>query len=163
MNVKIESNTKSAVRTAVVTGRCCEEREKLLNPQSPRPTGSLVFVFEPTSTTVGGHGQVFENFRQTGQLEGFPGQGTHIASMFDANFNKAPLKLMRFDETYKKLRHDVSYSECKHSQGPFTLSVTIAERTYLIKILYAALCIKAILLTFNFMLIVLIISLCIRV
>ena len=109
--MKINSSTKLAVRTAVVTGRCCEEREKLLNPDSPRPTGSLVFVFEPTSTTVGGHGQVFENFRECGAVQGFPGEGTKMATIFDSNFQKAPLKLMRFDETYKNLRHDVSYSE----------------------------------------------------
>ena len=111
LNVKIDSSTKSTVRTAVVTGRCCQERENLINPQAPRPTGSLVFVFEAESTTVGGHGQIFEKFRDTGVIEGFPGQGTKIASIFDANYSKAPLKLMRFDETYKTLRHDVSYSE----------------------------------------------------
>ena len=31
INVKIKSSTKSSVRTAVVTGRCCEKRDNMMN------------------------------------------------------------------------------------------------------------------------------------
>ena len=112
MKVKVESSTKSAVRTAVLCGRCCEEKENLVNGENALQTGALIFLVRGEgSTTVGGHGQIFEKFQQTGQVTGYPGEGTPMATMFDQNYDNAPLKLMRYDQTFKKHKKHVNKSK----------------------------------------------------
>ena len=104
MQVSIESSTKTAVRKAVVCGRKCERKELLENPANVQNTGAIVLLLKGQNGTVaGGHGPVFERFVQTGQITGFPGEGTPITKSDDPNFATAQLKLMQFHETYKKI------------------------------------------------------------
>ena len=111
INVKIKSSTKSSVCTAVVTGRCCEKRDNMMNFQNSGKTGSLVIIFNRDYSTVGGHGEIFERFCATGVLSGYPGEGTMITESSDANFESVKLKLMKFHETYNNLRYDVNHSK----------------------------------------------------
>ena len=107
----IESSTKSAVQTAVAAGRTCEQRAHLIDPNNPGETGSLVFVANVIGTTVGGHGKILKSFRETGQVTGFPGEGTQLATTSDENYESAPLKLMEFHETFKGACNDVDKSK----------------------------------------------------
>ena len=113
INVKIESSTKSAVRTAVVSGCCTEKRENMVKRTNgiKGQTGSIVLVFRGDHTIVGGHGQIFDFFCQSGQLEGYPGQGTQIAWSHETHYDTAELKVMQFHETYSNLRYDVNHSK----------------------------------------------------
>ena len=47
----------------------------------------------------------------TGEISGYPGEGTRVTESQDPNFEGAPLKLMHLHETYKKLRWDVNRSK----------------------------------------------------
>ena len=99
------------MRTAVVTGRCCEQREALKSPSLITSTGSLVLIFQGNQSIVGGHGEIFDRFRETGVLCGYPGEGTPIAVSSDENYDAAPLKVIQFHETYQNLRYDVNHSK----------------------------------------------------
>ena len=83
-------------------------REVLLHGGNARPTGSLSFLIKGDHTTVGGHGEIF----QTGKVSGYPGEGTKVVSIFDHNYNEAPLKLMRYDQSFKKMKAHVQQSNC---------------------------------------------------
>ena len=106
----VDSTTKTAVHSAIAAGRCCEDREKLLNGDYAAPTGAMSFVFKPGSTTIGGHGEVYTRFKETGVLSGFPGEGTKCAILSDANYNEAALKVMEYHDTFKGLKNDVDKS-----------------------------------------------------
>ena len=56
LNVKIQSSTKSSVRTAIVIGRCCKQREALKSSSQMNCTGSLVLIFQGDESIVGGQG-----------------------------------------------------------------------------------------------------------
>ena len=110
--VTIDSSTKSAVRTAVGCARCCEEKEIWLKGDNAAPSGALIFlVLGEKGTTVGGHGDILKTFEETGKVTGYPGEGTALSNMFDENYENAPLKLMRYDQTFKKHKKDVSQSK----------------------------------------------------
>ena len=83
------SSTKSAVRSAIAAGRCCEDREVLENGEKALPTGAIFLVFKTDHTVFGGHGEVYENFCETGVLSGFPGEGEKVAKSTDDNYNEA--------------------------------------------------------------------------
>ena len=63
MEVTVESSTKSAVRSAIVSGRCYEDRENMVNGPNVEKTGSIIMCFKGIDTVVGGHGEIFEKFR----------------------------------------------------------------------------------------------------
>ena len=87
----------------------------MINGANVEHTGSIVLLLKgPKSTVVGGHGAILERFRQTGQVTGFPGEGTPIAGKDDDHYDDAPLKFMSLQETYKKLRYDVDHSKKKN-------------------------------------------------
>ena len=111
--VKIESSTKSAVRTTVVTGHCVERKHQMLTncTDSDENTGSIVLIFRGDHTVVGGHGKIFDKFCQTGLLSGFPGEGEQVISLSEDKYVSAKIKVMEFHETYKNLRYDVNHSK----------------------------------------------------
>ena len=67
-------------------------------------------LFKPPSTTFGGHGQVYKKFCETGVICGFPGEGKKPAESTDDNYEDAPLKIMKFHETFRNLKKDVNHS-----------------------------------------------------
>ena len=110
LDVKVTSSTKSAVRAVIVAGNMYEDREALENKEDPRPTGAIIMLFKPPSTTFGGHGEVYQKFRETGVISGFPGEGQQPAESTDDNYEDAPLKIMNFHETFRNLKKDVNHS-----------------------------------------------------
>ena len=101
----------SAVRATVAAARFREIREKLLNSANPALAGSFFFLHDGENGFLGGHGDVFQWFMNTRQLTEYPGEGTEISNMFDENYSSAPLKLVRFDQAFKKLPYDVTHRE----------------------------------------------------
>ena len=90
----------------------CEEKQNLLHGEQASPVGVLMFLIHGDgSTTVGGEGQIMNTYKETGKVTGYPGEGTQLATIFDENYANAPLKLMRFDQTFQKHKKDVSQSK----------------------------------------------------
>ena len=93
-------------------GRLCEEKQELLNTPNASTAGALIFLVRgDKGTTVGGHGEILKTFQETGKVTGYPGEGTPLSTMFHENYGNAPLKLLRYDQTFKKYKKDVSQSE----------------------------------------------------
>ena len=113
MEVTVDSTTNTAIRSAIAAGHCCGDREKLLNADNPAPTGAMSFVFKPGKTIFGGHGEVYNKFKETGVLSGFPGEEKTVATSSDGNYNEAVLKVMEYHDTFKGLKNDVDKSMWK--------------------------------------------------
>ena len=111
ISVTVISSTKTAVRAAIAAGRTCEDLERLINGENGAPAGAMSFVFQPEFMVLGGHGDVYKRFLETGLLSGYPGEGTPIATSDDPNYQDAALKVMQFHETFKSLKKDVNYSK----------------------------------------------------
>ena len=113
IDLKIDSSTRSAVRTTVATGRCLEKKKEYYNmsKECPGSIGALVFVFKGDHTAVGGHGHVFDRFCQTGVISEYPGKDEKVVSSSEDNYETAGMKLMKFHETFKYLRYDVNHSK----------------------------------------------------
>ena len=112
LSVHIESSTKSIVRNAVLCSRVCEEKQNLIHGENAPPVGVIVVLINGDgTTTVGGEGQILDTFQETGKISGYPGEGTQMATIFDDNYQTAHLKLLRYDQTFKKHKKDVSQSK----------------------------------------------------
>ena len=68
-------------------------------------------VFKPETSTLGGHGEVYTRFKETGVLSGYLGEGTQAATSSDPNFIDAAHKVMEFHETFRVLKKDVDKSK----------------------------------------------------
>ena len=102
---------KTAIRSAIAAGRTLEDKERLLHGDNAAPTGAMSFVFDTGNTTIGGHGEVYDNFCKNGVLTGYPGEGTQPVTSEHANYKDATLKVMQFHETFKQLKKDVDLSK----------------------------------------------------
>ena len=111
LSVSIKSGTKTSIRKVVETGRACEEIEEINNSGKIPMTGGISLVFKGDHTVVGGHGDIFERFCETGIISGYPGEGTRMALSSDANYKTAGMRIIQFHETYEGMHYDVDHSK----------------------------------------------------
>ena len=75
--------------------------------------GSLVVLSDGNKTFVGGFGNMFDNFIATRQAQGYPGEGEEsVATLSEDNFESALMKVLKFDETFRKMPYDASTCKC---------------------------------------------------
>ena len=111
LETTIFSSANTAIRNVIVSGRCCEKRELIVNPSNGGMTGAVSFVFKGDHTVCGGHGEIFDRYCETGVFSGYRGQGKRPVVSSEDNYNEAPMRLIKLNETYKKLRYDVDRSK----------------------------------------------------
>ena len=70
------------------------------------PTGCVMAVEVGNQCTVSGSGQMFENFLLSGKIENYSGFGQEPVRFYEENYDKAPFRIMKFDQTFDKMPYD---------------------------------------------------------
>ena len=70
---------------------------------------SFCMVTDGKTTMFGGYGNLLENFIKNKQLCGYPGDEHEVSTVFEDNYEKAKLKLMRFDQSFENMPYDASH------------------------------------------------------
>ena len=106
---KLRSQVMTGLREGVIASRIADFCNKKNNVA--RPTGSLSIIDTGQQTTVCGTGQLFNDFLQSGKVEGFTGFGTKPVHYYDGNFQDAAFRCVTFDQTFSGMPYDVRH--CK--------------------------------------------------
>ena len=112
MQGSLHSYVFGSARNTVSAGRYAVKLFDLNKNLSNFCTGSMSMITDGTSTSVAGHGDLFNNFLATKQLTGYIGNNDQISTIFDDNYKNARLKLVRFDQSFQHLSYDVRIREC---------------------------------------------------
>ena len=75
------------------------------------PTGCVVAVESGGQCTISGSGQIFDNFLLTGKIKHHSGYGREPVKFYEENFDKAPYRLMKFDQTFDNMPYDCRKSK----------------------------------------------------
>ena len=104
---------KTCIRTGIATARLCDELNRRLAGvvADPVKSGIYINIDSGIQTTIGGKGEIFENFKRSGHLGQFTGCGTKPSGFYDANFEYAKLRYINFDETYAGMPYDCRRSK----------------------------------------------------
>ena len=126
MESKSTANLFAAVRSTIIAGRFLELKEAAKETDEQNTTGAIVLISDGQSTSVGGHGHIFDSFVETGRVTGFIGEGEQPISVLEDCYEASKLKIVRFDQTFLKLSYDASrrmsielFSSCIFSSNCF--------------------------------------------
>ena len=56
--------------------------------------------------TISGCGNIFDNFMETGEISNYLGYAKKPVRFFEDNFDKAPFRMMKYDQTFDKMPYD---------------------------------------------------------
>ena len=110
---KLRSTIMKSLREGVAAARIAD----FLNDQlksigiKNEPAGAIICVHSGTQYSVSGCGKIFDQFIRTANLTKFTGSNDKPATFYEANFETAPIRLVKFDETFHKMPYDVRKSE----------------------------------------------------
>ena len=112
-----ESAINSGVRTTVSAGRYAQKFVKKFKTEEPfkfnntSATGSFFMSSNGEQTIVGGCGTLLQNFLDSGNLSGYVGQGQKVSTVDNVDYYAAPIRLLRFDQSFSNLPYDVTFRE----------------------------------------------------
>ena len=89
----------------------CQERFHIELGITKKAVGHVFAVDMGGQTTISGTGEIYENFKKTGQLNGYAGFGETPKTFFEKGYKSASLRYMKFDETYHRMPYDCRDSE----------------------------------------------------
>ena len=105
MEKTIQSNTYTAIRNCIGTGRYITEKENLTGVDK-LSEGTFVMFRNGNQTTVGGHGKLIDDFIKEKKLCVSFDKNEKVVIRDDPNFHSANLRILRFDETYEFVNYD---------------------------------------------------------
>ena len=108
MNKTIFGSLRTAIRTVIATSRYMAKKQEVLKSDEHLPIGSLSIISDGSQATVGGYGELYDNFIKTKQLLGYPGEKGDFTEFDSPDYDSAPLRTMRFDETYADMPYKVT-------------------------------------------------------
>ena len=108
---RIETVSQSAVRHTVASSRFSQKLEELQGKDSV--SGSITIMSKPNETLVAGHGPIYERFLKTREITGYTGEGSPFSYFFDEEYEDSPLKVVRFDQSFKHLPYDARHRKYK--------------------------------------------------
>ena len=82
--------------------------------QVNKPAGAVIALDTGEECTIAGVGPMFDEFLRIGKLINYSGYGGEATTFYDHNFEQAPFRLMKYDETFYKMPYDVRKSEFSH-------------------------------------------------
>ena len=103
----LETLLLTAVHSVIATGRYAKKLREANHDSNVGQVSTFALIQDGKNCFVAGMGNIFTNFLITKQLSGYLGQGQPIASVFNNNYEDAVLKILHFDQTFKKQREDV--------------------------------------------------------
>ena len=109
LKTTLESSVKTSVRYTVSSARHIDAIKDLGGCQDPGE--AICIIRSGSKAIVGGHGNMFDQFIRTKNLNGIFNPEEEFVSVFHPSYEEANLQIMRFDQAFKKLPHDVSQHE----------------------------------------------------
>ena len=107
---KILSALCTSIREGIASLRIADFlRQKLadLGKEMRGVSGGIFLIDTGEQCTIGGVGEIFDDFRWTGKIVNYTGYGGEPATMYDKkNYHTAPCSIMNFDETYYRMPYD---------------------------------------------------------
>ena len=73
--------------------------------------GHVLVVDTGGQTTISGSGEIFEKFKELGQLKDYAGYGQVPKTFFDRGYKSATVCYMKFDQTYHRMPYDCMCSK----------------------------------------------------
>ena len=112
----METMILTAIRNVIGCGRYAQKLRAKQNNSGGNAISTFTMIQDGTNCYVAGMGDIFQNFLFTKKLSGYLGEGQPILCVFDVNYEQSPCKVVRFDQTFKKLRDDISKCEFTTSE-----------------------------------------------
>ena len=72
--------------------------------------GAVIALVTGEQCTISGVGPMYDDFLKTGKLRNYSGFGQEATTFYDKDFESAPLRIMKYDETFYKMPYDVRKS-----------------------------------------------------
>ena len=108
LETTIDSSKRTAVRVTIATARYLERKQELYSSGCKKSISSMVLINNGDSTTIGGCGEMYDNFLKTKELKCFHENEGDFTSYLDPHYASAKLKVMKFDESYDNMPYDAS-------------------------------------------------------
>ena len=112
LETKLYSSLRNAVRGGYNISRLAEylQARLLEMGKQEKDVGHVLLVDTGGQTTISGSGPIFENFKETGQLQNFSGYGEIPKNFFEKGYKSAKLRYMKFNETYHRMPYNCTRS-----------------------------------------------------
>ena len=114
---ELETNLYSCLRNAIRHGfnisRLAEYVQSRMYDEvgkDKQKVGHVLVVETGGQATISGTGEIFENFKTTGKIEGYSGYGQIPLTFFEKGYRTATVRYMNFDETYHRMPYDCTKS-----------------------------------------------------
>ena len=104
---------KTAFQYGIVTKRLCDAyNERVKGFSKVQKDASIVMMLETgEQSTLSGKGVIYNEYLQTGLLQGFTGCGMTPVNFCDPNAQAAPIRKMSFADTYKGVTYKATRSK----------------------------------------------------
>ena len=114
---ELETNLYSTLRNAIRGGHNVSHLAEYIQTRlqkelghDMKKVGHVSLVDTGGQTTFSGSGEIFEKFKKCWQLKDYSGFGLNPKTFFEEGFTTAPLRYMKFDETYHRMPYDCTNS-----------------------------------------------------
>ena len=108
---RMNSSLSSAIHYCFNTVRYAEIYNKRKNSDESKPVGHISLVQTGNQMTLSGSGEIYEQFKAWGFLQNLSGIATEPVSFFQDGYKNAPVRAIKFDETYYDMHYDVRSSK----------------------------------------------------
>ena len=104
----MQSKLLTSLREGLAAIRMAEYLNKILasRGEAVEPTGCILLLKTGQQSTISGTGDIFQRFKQTGEVKEYCADVQEPVSFYDDNFDRAHYRFLTFDQTFYKMPYD---------------------------------------------------------
>ena len=76
-----------------------------------KPAGAVIAIDTGEQCTISGVGPMYDEFLWTDKFMDYSGFGEEATPFYDKDFEEAPLRIIKYDETFYRMPYDVCTSK----------------------------------------------------